>query len=89
MKKGNVFYGKRTIILFMIITLILLIFPKMVINIITAGGGQLGFPITFFWSGMVEPPSYHEFIFINLILDLVIYYAVAVIISFGISRLKK
>lgn len=56
------------------------------------GGGWWGIPFDFYSWGISGPnpaDSVHDFYLIYLILDLIIYYAAAVLISLGISKLKK
>ena len=90
-KKSNIFYGKRTIILFIILTLFLLIFSFIRTNTMM-GAGYWGIPFEFYSQGIsgADPiESTNDFYLIYLLLDLIIYYAIAVLISFGIFKLKK
>jgi hypothetical protein len=89
MKKRNIFYGKQTIIIFIIITLVLFIGSFIATNM-RAGAGWMGFPLIFSsWNTNYPITTPNDFSVINLVLDLIIYYLAAVLISLGISKLKK
>lgn len=92
LKKKNIFYGKRTISIFIILTLGVLIY-SFIKFIMMSGGGHMGFPFVFYSYGISGPnpatDSINHSYPIYLILDLIIYYISAVLLSFGISKLKK
>ena len=89
--ENKILYGKRTIILFIVISVVLLGY-SLYTTYMMAGAGWIGIPFTVYsWGDAGGPPAepVSGFSLINLILDLLVYYVIALIISFGISKIKK
>jgi len=90
--KSNIFYGKRTIIIFIVLLAIFMfICPNFYSFIGMFGAGtNYGVPFEVYYSNVsLGPSNQPRFSWINLILDLVIYYITALIISLLISKARK
>ncbi len=86
----KIFYGKRTIIFFVILC-VLGLFLLNIRQFFISGSFNIGFPFLYKGVGIGASPEYSHSYFnvVNLILDIIIYYILSVLISFSLSFKKK
>ncbi|GAF77220.1 unnamed protein product [marine sediment metagenome] len=85
----SVLYNKKTIFIFVLISLVFII-TSYTKTFFMGGVGFVGFPFQFYnWeiSGFGE--GIDQYNLLNLILDLIFYYVLAILVSFGISKFNN
>ena len=85
----KILYDKKTIIIFIIVTFVVLGISEFATNF-KENSGYLGIPFIFItWDGTPPAKYTSTFNLVGLILDLVIYYITAVFIYIGLYKFKK
>jgi len=88
----KILYNKRIITIFIILT-VLVIVGSFIFGAFRTGGGWIGFPFPFYESGIIDDIEtggpYSNFYLPLLILDLIIYYIAAILISIIGPKPKK
>jgi|APFre7841882590_1041340.scaffolds.fasta_scaffold89730_2 hypothetical protein len=85
----KLFFGRMTLLCFVIISAFFFIVPA-VLNVGRVGYSSSGFPFTYYEFSSAPPPMYgSKSDVVPLIGDVLIYYALSIVVAYTIRRLKK